>query len=52
MIMVTISQVDIAIWGVIISEITSLYTVRLLLNEKKFVKDYEQVSQENSIEIV
>jgi len=35
-IMITISQIDIAVFGVIISELTSIYTVRLLLNAKKF----------------
>jgi len=36
MIMITISQIDIALWGVLISEITSIFTIRYLLNEKKF----------------
>jgi len=37
-ILVTISQLDIAILRVVYSELTSIYTIRLLLNEKKFVK--------------
>jgi len=37
-ILVTISQLDIAILRVIYSELTSVYTIRLLLNEKKFVR--------------
>ena len=36
LIMVNISQIDIAIWGVIVSESTSLFTIRMLLNEKEF----------------
>ena len=36
MIMITISQIDIALWGVLISELTSIFTIRYLLNEKKF----------------
>ena len=36
LIMVNISQIDIALWGVIISETTSLFTIRMLLNEKEF----------------
>ena len=38
MIMLTISQIDIALWGVLISEFTSIFTIRYLLNEKKFLK--------------
>ena len=45
-IMVTISQVDLAIFSVLVSQAASFFTIRLLLNEKKFVKkenikDYE-----------
>ena len=36
LIMVNISQIDIALWGVLISETTSLFTIRMLLNEKEF----------------
>tara|TARA_B100000424_G_scaffold257058_1_gene237626 strand:- start:196 stop:732 length:537 start_codon:yes stop_codon:yes gene_type:complete len=36
LIMVNISQIDIALWGVIVSESTSLFTIRMLLNEKEF----------------
>ena len=39
MIMLTISQIDIALWGVLISEFTSIFTIRYLLNEKKFLKN-------------
>ena len=35
-IMLTISQIDIAIYSVIISELTGLVTIRMLLNEKQF----------------
>ena len=34
-IMVTISQMDIAIFRVIYTEFISIYTIRLLLNEKE-----------------
>ena len=43
MVMVDISQIDVALYGVIISEITSIYTIRLLLNEKTFPGDYQQL---------
>ncbi len=34
MLMITISQVDIAIFGAIISELTGIFTVKKLLDEK------------------
>jgi len=46
--LVTISQLDIAILRVVYSELTSVYTIRLLLNEKKFVK----VSNNDEIELL
>ena len=51
MIMITITQIDIAIFGSIISEITSIFTIRMLLNEKSFSKSYDYVKVDN-IEIV
>ena len=39
MIMITISQIDVALWGVFIAEFTSIFTIRYLLNEKKFSKN-------------
>jgi hypothetical protein len=47
--MVTIAQVDIAVWGVIISEAASMITIRMLLNEKDFVAanaDYAPVEDD------
>lgn len=38
LVMVQISQLDIAIWGVIISQCASIITIRHLLNEKTFVQ--------------
>lgn len=43
-IMVTISQVDIAILKVIYSELTSVYTIRMLLNEKTFINENDNNS--------
>ncbi len=40
MVVISISQIDIALISVIVSEITSIWTVRLLLNEKTF--EYDQ----------
>jgi len=46
-IVVTISQMDIALLRVVYSELTKVYTVRILLNEKQFIKngiaEYEMV---------
>jgi len=39
MVVISISQIDIALISVIVSEITSIWTVRLLLNEKSFEDD-------------
>lgn len=47
-ILITISQVDVALFGVFVSEITGIYTVRMLLDEKEFIKNYEKVSMENA----
>ncbi len=40
-VMITISQIDIAILRILYSEITTIFTIRMLLNEKEFV--YERV---------
>lgn len=42
-IMVTISQVDITILKVVYSELTAVYTIRVLLNEKKFIQEDKSV---------
>lgn len=58
MIMITITQIDIAIFGAVISEITCIFTVRMLLNEKSFTKNnnYNQIptadNNEENIELV
>ncbi len=44
LLLVNISQIDIALWGVVVSETASLFTIRMLLNEKKFTKiEYSEV---------
>ena len=43
MIMISITQIDLALIGMLSGEIISFYTIRMLLNEKKFKK----VSDEN-----
>jgi hypothetical protein len=48
MTLIAISQIDIALYGVVVSEMTSVYTIRLLLNEKTFTLDtYRAVSTED-----
>jgi hypothetical protein len=44
MVIVTISQFDIAFLSMIISELVSVWTVRHLLNEKKFIKKQTEES--------
>ena len=39
LIMVNISQIDVALWGVFVSETASIVTIRMLLNEKEFKKN-------------
>ena len=41
-IMITITQIDIALFDTIIGEITTIFTVRLLLNEKTFGEKYDE----------
>jgi hypothetical protein len=51
MVLVSISQIDIAFFALLIGQITSIYTVRMLLNEKKFVtRGYEATSVNESID--
>lgn len=38
-VMITISQIDIAILRILYSEITTIFTIRMLLNEKEFICD-------------
>ena len=42
--MITITQIDLALFSVLIGEITSLFTIRMLLNEKTFDNiDYSEL---------
>jgi len=40
-ILITISQIDIAILRILYSEITTIFTIRLLLNDKTFIDENE-----------
>jgi len=46
LIMVNISQIDIALWGVIVSETASIFTIRMLLNEKEFKHNNDELQEE------
>ena len=37
--MLAISQIDIALWGTLAAEVTSIFTIRKLLKDKKFTVD-------------
>lgn len=55
--MIYIAQIDIAIWNLVVSEATSLVTIRILLNEKTFTKEkvdelVEDDNNDNDIEMV
>lgn len=56
MIMITITQIDIALFGAIVSEITGIFTVRMLLNEKTFTLknngDYNKINTEIDEDII
>ena len=39
LLMLNISQIDIALFNVLICEIASIFTIRMLLNEKKFISN-------------
>ena len=55
MIVMSITQVDIALWGVLFSEGASLFTIRMLLNEKSFEKQtnkYTEMEEEEGNEMV
>ena len=41
--MITVTQIDIALFAVIIEQLTSLVTVNLLVNEKKFTLDKYEI---------
>ena len=47
MVIMSITQIDIALFGVLCTEVTGIFTIRMLLNEKTFSKsnehDYEMV---------
>lgn len=46
MFLFSISQIDIAFFGIIVSEITGIFTVRMLLNEKTFHPETENVEED------
>ena len=43
LIMVSITQIDLALIGMLSSEIMAIFTIRMLLNEKKFEKNVEDM---------
>jgi hypothetical protein len=45
----SVTQFDLALINVVVSEITTLFTIRMLLNEKKFIKDVQYNEEEQSI---
>jgi len=46
--MIVITQIDLALFGVMIDQITTVFTIRYLLNEKKFInmdENYEEIEE-------
>ena len=41
-IVITVSQIDIAILRILYSEITTIFTIRLLLNDKTFIVENDE----------
>ena len=39
MVVMAVSQMDVALWGVLCSEMASIFTIRMLLNEKSFKRE-------------
>ena len=50
-IMVTVSQIDIALFSVLIEQLTSMITINMLLNEKIFNKKNENQEDINDLEL-
>lgn len=46
-IMLTITQIDIALFDTIIGELTTVFTIRMLLNDKTFNEEYINLENEN-----
>ena len=47
-VMLSVTQIDIALISMLVSEITSIYTINMLLSEKKFIKnttDYTELEE-------
>ena len=44
--MITITQIYLALFSVLIGDITTLFTIRMLLNEKTFNKNYTNLDNE------
>lgn len=52
MVVVSVTQVDLAFAGMLISEIVSIFTVRILLNEKKFQDKIDTETDSDEISLL
>jgi hypothetical protein len=50
LIMVSITQIDLALLGMLSSEIMAIFTIRMLLNEKEFKKNVEEIDDIKDME--
>jgi hypothetical protein len=52
LVVLSITQIDIALLKVLYGELTSFYTIRILLSDKTFPNEYEKVDTSSELEMV
>jgi hypothetical protein len=52
MTVISITQIDIAVWSLLVSEFASVFTIRMLLNEKTFTLSGNQITPVELTEVV
>ena len=52
LIVISVTQIDIALIVCVISELASLYTIRILLNEKEFIKENKKTEEKPLLSII
>ena len=50
--MVSVTQIDLAIISMLSGELISIITIRMLLNEKKFIRDTEEFIQDTDSQVI
>ena len=52
MTVISITQIDLAVWSLLVSEVATIYTIRLLLNEKTFPASTKSGVAYTAVEVV